>query len=176
MKDEANEKGASISPVKHEEYSDTIGAGLIIKNDTKVEVGGTLNYTVSRGKNILLEDKVTETEVRIPVIDGDGNPVLDPETGKPMYDTHVILDTISWDILASTPGAYYEEQARDLCKENNLTIQVEYVYNNTYDDGKVISARRSDDTESDPHKIKTGTYCPQETRIIVTVVDKFQNH
>ena len=55
-KDEENDKGADISTNKTYEYNDTVPAGFVIRNDLAVEVGGTVNIVISKGKNVLLKD------------------------------------------------------------------------------------------------------------------------
>ncbi|MBR5341408.1 MAG: PASTA domain-containing protein [Erysipelotrichaceae bacterium] len=55
-KDKQNEMGADIKVNRTYEFSDRYPAEVIIRHDNAVEVGGTLNVVVSKGKNILLED------------------------------------------------------------------------------------------------------------------------
>ena len=55
-KDLENEKGADIDTKKDYKYDDNVPLGYVIYNDREVEVGGTLNVTISRGRNILLKD------------------------------------------------------------------------------------------------------------------------
>ena len=54
--DEANSKGANIKLKINKEFSDYYDVGAVITSDKKVNVGGTLNVTISRGRNILLQD------------------------------------------------------------------------------------------------------------------------
>ena len=59
-KDKQNELGADITVNRKKDFSDDVPAGRIITYELGVEVGGTLNVYVSRGKNILLEDMTKE--------------------------------------------------------------------------------------------------------------------
>lgn len=55
-KDAQNELGANITINRIKDFSDDYAAGIIIRYDNSVEVGGVLNAYVSRGRNILLQN------------------------------------------------------------------------------------------------------------------------
>ena len=141
-KDEANAKDAEISVNKTYDFSDDVKADCIISHDTKVEVGGTLNIKISRGRNIYLTDYE--------------NPKYDSTDPKS-------IKTYEWSKITSNN----EEYARTLCDAFDVTYVVQYKLDESKQNGDVISIVRQDNGSA-PVK---DTYLPQDVTVVITVCD-----
>lgn len=108
-KDEQNAIGADIKVNRIKEFSDDHPVNTIVRYDSGVYVGGTLNCYISRGRNILLEDYKKEDGSELKWIDL-YNCDLTEEEARELCDSQKINYEISYS---------YQEG-----KENGDTISV----------------------------------------------------
>lgn len=117
-KEAQNDLGANITINRIKEFSDDIPVYKIIRYESGVYVGGTLNVYISKGRNILLEDP------------------------KDLYREDGITPLTWYDLQNCN---LTEEEARRLCDWAGITYEVSYSYAAGKLNGEMISARRWDD-------------------------------
>ena len=86
---------------------------------------------------------------------------------KDLYDGTTLV--ASWDDVVANPTNYTEDTVKALCAENELdNLKIVYINSDlTTTNGVVVDIKRNDGVI-----LKTGTYCPQDVEIIITVNDE----